>query len=87
MAKVEIYTRDFCGFCMRAKSLLETKGVPFTEYNIGMVPELRSEMVQRANGGTTVPQIFINGEHIGGCDEMLAMDRAGRLDPALAEAR
>lgn len=87
MAKVEIYTREFCGFCMRAKSLLETKGVPFTEYNIGMVPELRSEMVQRANGGTTVPQIFINGEHIGGCDEMLAMDRAGRLDPALAEAR
>lgn len=87
MAKVEIYTRDFCGFCMRAKSLLETKGVPFTEYNIGMEPELRSEMVQRANGGTTVPQIFINGEHIGGCDEMLAMDRAGRLDPALAEAR
>lgn len=87
MAKVEIYTRDFCGFCMRAKSLLESKGVDFTEYNVGMEPELRPEMIQRANGGTTVPQIFINGDHIGGCDELMALERAGRLDPVLAEAR
>lgn len=87
MAKVEIYMRDFCGFCMRAKSLLEAKGVDFTEYNVGMEPELRPEMIQRANGGTTVPQIFINGDHIGGCDELMALERAGRLDPVLAEAR
>lgn len=86
MAKVEIYTRDFCGFCMRAKALLETKKAEIVEYNIGMQPELRAEMIQRAIGATTVPQIFINGDHIGGCDELVALERAGRLDPALGVA-
>lgn len=86
MAKVEIYTRDFCGYCLRAKRLLESKGVAFTEYNIGMEPELRSEMIQRSNGGMTVPQIFINDESIGGSDDLMALDREGRLDSTLAVA-
>lgn len=86
MAKVEIYTRDFCGYCLRAKHLFESKGVSFTEYNIGMEPELRSEMIQRSNGGMTVPQIFINGDLIGGSDELAALEREGRLDSTLAAA-
>ena len=86
MAKVEIYTRDFCGFCSRAKSLLESKNIKFTEYNIGMDPGLRPEMIQRSNGGLTVPQIFINDDHIGGCDDLFALEQAGRLDPARAQA-
>ncbi len=85
MAKIEIYTRDFCGFCMRAKSLLESKDVEFTEYNIGMQPELRSEMIDRSAGASTVPQVFINGNHVGGCDELIELERSGRLDPALAQ--
>lgn len=86
MAKVEIYTRDFCGYCLRAKHLLESKGVAFIEYNIGMEPELRSEMIQRSNGGMTVPQIFINGDLIGGSDDLVALDIEGRLDSTLAAA-
>lgn len=86
MAKVEIYMRDFCGFCMRAKALLESKQVDFVEYNIGMETGLRAEMIQRAMGAYTVPQIFINDNHIGGCDELMALEREGRLDPVLAQA-
>ena len=84
MKPVELYTTPFCGYCMMAKRLLKQKGVEFTEYDVYANPDLRPEMVQRANGGTTVPQIFIDGTHIGGCDELHALDRAGKLDPMLA---
>ncbi|HEX3952146.1 MAG TPA: glutaredoxin 3 [Stellaceae bacterium] len=83
MAQVEIYTTMFCPYCSRAKSLLERKGVAFEEISLDEEPGRRGEMMQRANGGRTVPQIFINGEHIGGCDDMMALERAGRLDPKL----
>ena len=80
MVKVELYTTPFCPFCMRARALLQRKGVAFTEVNIIEEPERRIEMVQRAGGRTTVPQIFIGGEHIGGSDELVTLDRAGELD-------
>ena len=83
MVKVELYTTPFCPFCMRARALLQRKGVAFTEVNIIEEPERRIEMVQRAGGRTTVPQIFIGSEHIGGSDELLALDRAGELDARL----
>ncbi|GHD98348.1 glutaredoxin [Defluviimonas sp. 20V17] len=83
MPKVEIYTTPFCGFCLSAKRLLKKKGVDFTEYNVMTKPDLRREMMQRANGGHTVPQIFIDGTHVGGCDELYALDRSGKLDPML----
>ncbi len=83
MAKVTIYTRPFCGYCARALSLLETKGADFEEIEAGMDPELRREMMDRS-GRTTFPQIFVGEQHIGGCDDMLALDRAGKLDPMLA---
>lgn len=83
MAKVEIYTKAWCGYCARAKSLLERKGVPFEEYDITMGGPKRGEMIDRAQGGTSVPQIFIDGHHIGGSDDMAALDREGRLDPLL----
>ncbi len=86
MASVEIYTREFCGYCTRAKALLQGKGVDFVEYKAGDDMEKRREMIQRSNGGTTYPQIFINGRHVGGSDDIHALDRAGRLDPLLAEA-
>jgi glutaredoxin 3 len=86
MADVVIYTRPFCGYCARAISLLNQKGVPFTEVEAGMDPDKRREMVQRAGGRSTFPQIFIDGEHIGGCDEMMALERAGKLDPLLSAA-
>ena len=86
MADVVIYTRPFCGYCARAISLLTQKGVAFTEIEAGMDPDKRREMVQRAGGRSTFPQIFIGGEHIGGCDEMLALERAGKLDPLLSAA-
>jgi glutaredoxin 3 len=86
MADVVIYTRPFCGYCARAISLLSQKGVPFTEIEAGMDSEKRREMVQRAGGRNTFPQIFIGGDHIGGCDEMLALERAGKLDPLLSAA-
>lgn len=84
MAKVEIYTKAFCRFCFRAKSLLESKGVAFEEYDITMGGPQRQEMLQRSNGRTTVPQIFIDGSHIGGCDDLLALESRGGLDPLLA---
>jgi len=84
-AKVEIYTRDYCGYCTRAKALLSHKGVVFVEID-GTEPAMRREMIQRAMGGSTYPQIFINGVHVGGSDELHDLDAEGRLDPMLAEA-
>ncbi len=84
MAKVEIYTKFLCPYCTRAKSLLASKGVEFTEYDITMGGPKRDEMLSRAPGRTTVPQIFIDDRHIGGSDDLAALDRAGGLDPLLA---
>ena len=85
MVNVEIYTKGFCPYCTRAKALLRDKGVDFVEYDVTMDAPKRQEMIQRAHGGTTVPQIFINDQHIGGSDDMAALDRAGKLDPLLAQ--
>jgi glutaredoxin 3 len=82
-AKVEIYTSPFCGYCHRAKQLLTKKGVAFQEYDVLADSSLRDEMTQRAGGGSTVPQIFIDGKPVGGCDDLYALDRAGQLDPLL----
>jgi glutaredoxin 3 len=84
MATVEIYTKPTCGFCHMAKRLLNSKSVSFAETNITAQPAKRAEMVQRANGGTTVPQIFIDGKHVGGCDDLFALEQAGKLDKMLA---
>ena len=84
MAKVEIYTSPLCGFCHAAKRLLTAKGVDFSETDVSAEPDKRGEMVQRANGGRTVPQIFINDFHVGGCDDLYALERAGKLEPLLA---
>ena len=83
MAKVEMYSTMWCPYCSHARALLERKGVAFTEIDLMEEPGRRDEMIRRAGGRTTVPQIFINGEHIGGCDDMVALDRAGGLDPKL----
>ena len=83
MAHVTIYTRPFCGYCSRALALLAEKGAKFTEIEAGFDPSLRQEMVSRS-GRSTFPQIFVGETHIGGCDEMMALDRAGKLDPLLA---
>jgi len=84
MKPVTIYTRPFCMFCSRAVALLKQKNVNFNEIQAGMSTELRTEMIQRSNGGSTFPQIFVGDEHIGGCDDMLALDRAGKLDALLS---
>ncbi len=84
MANIEIYTKATCGYCMMAKKMLKSKNVKFTEFPVGMNAAKREEMIQRSNGGRTVPQIFINGEHIGGFDDMNALNKAGKLDPLLA---
>ena len=86
MAKVTIYTRQFCPYCSRAVSLLKEKKADFTEIDAGMDVALKEEMIQRSGGGRTFPQIFVGDTHIGGCDDMMAMDRAGKLDPMLAHA-
>ncbi len=83
---VEIYTTPFCGFCHAAKRLLTNKSVEFKEIDVSGDPSMRQEMMQRANGGYTVPQIFVAGSHIGGCDDLYALDRAGKLDPLLSAA-
>ena len=83
MAHVTIYTRPFCGYCARALKLLNDKGIEFTEIEAGFDPDKRREMMNRS-GRTTFPQIFVDDRHIGGCDEMMALERAGRLDPLLA---
>lgn len=84
VARIEIYTKLPCPYCVRAKLLLQAKGVDFEEYDIGMGGPKREEMLSRSNGRTTVPQIFIDDRHIGGSDDLAALDRAGRLDPLLA---
>jgi glutaredoxin 3 len=83
MAKVEMYSTMFCPYCARARSLLQRKGVSFTDIDIDAEPKRRDEMVKRANGGYTVPQIFIDGEHIGGSDDLMALENAGKLDAKL----
>lgn len=83
MAKVEMYTTMFCPYCSRARALLQRKGVDFADFDITEEPGRRTEMLRRAGGRTSVPQIFINGEHIGGSDELAALDRAGLLDAKL----
>ena len=84
MAKVEIYSTIFCGYCARAKALLTRKGVAYENIDVLEDPSRRDEMVARAGGGTTVPQIFIDGAHIGGSDDLYALERAGELDAKLA---
>ena len=86
MARVEIYTKAFCGYCARAKRLLDAKGVAFEEYDITFDAPKRAEMLQRALGRSTVPQIFIGGRHVGGCDDLHELEREGRLDPLLSGA-
>jgi glutaredoxin 3 len=83
MANVEIYTKAFCPYCSRAKALLAAKGVDPTEFDISMGGPKRAEMIQRAGGRSTVPQVFIGGQHIGGSDDLAALDRAGKLDALL----
>ena len=84
MKTVEIYTSPLCGFCHAAKRLLVDKGVSFAEIDLSRELARRSEMVQRAKGGRTVPQIFVGGTHVGGCDELYALERGGKLDTLLA---
>lgn len=83
MARIELYTKAFCGYCARAKALLTDKGVAFEEYDITMGGPKRQEMLERAKGGSTVPQIFIDDRHIGGSDDLAALNRQGKLDPLL----
>ncbi len=84
MKPVEIYTSPLCGFCHAAKRLLTQKGVKFTEIDVLANPDRKPEMIQRANGGRTVPQIFVGETHVGGCDDLYGLDRAGKLDSLLA---
>lgn len=85
MLKVEVYSKEICPYCVRAKKLLTKKGVEFTEIDISKQPELRDLMIQRANGRQTVPQIFINDKHVGGCDDLYALDAEGQLDNLLKD--
>lgn len=84
MKNVEIYTSPLCGFCHAAKRLLNGKGISFTEYDLSRTPEKRAEMLGRANGSHTVPQIFVGETHVGGCDDLFALDRAGKLESLMA---
>lgn len=84
MAKVEIYTTLLCPYCYRAKKLLQQKGVSFREFDLLAEPARRQEMLSRAGGRTSVPQIFIDDRHIGGCDDLYALDARGGLDPLLS---
>jgi glutaredoxin 3 len=84
MPKIEIYTQPYCGFCARAVRLLTEKGVAFTEISAPHGSSERESAIFRSNGRTTMPQIFIDDAHIGGCDDLVALDRSGRLDPLLA---
>lgn len=87
MARVEIYSTLFCPYCARAKALLAKKGVQFENIDLIEQPDRREEMIQRAGGRTSVPQIFIDGKHIGGSDDLYALDRAGKLDSLLGIAQ
>lgn len=86
MAQVEIYTTMLCPYCSRAKQLLEARGVQYKEFDVMTDGKLRAEMRERAGGRTSVPQIFINGQHVGGCDDLYALERAGKLQPLLDQA-
>jgi glutaredoxin 3 len=83
MAKIEIYSTQVCPYCVRAKDLLTRKGAQFTEIHVDNDDALRATMMARAGGRRTVPQIFINDQHIGGCDDLYALEQAGKLDPLL----
>jgi glutaredoxin 3 len=83
MAGVTIYTRMMCGYCSAAKRLLDTKGVAYVEHDASFSPELRQEMIQRANGRATFPQIFVGDVHVGGCDDLYELDERGGLDKLL----
>ncbi|HET6161759.1 MAG TPA: glutaredoxin 3 [Dongiaceae bacterium] len=85
MARVEIYTTMLCPYCWRAKKLLEERGAAFQEVDVMCDGSLRNEMRQRAGGRTSVPQIFINGQHVGGCDDLYALDRVGKLKALLEQ--
>ncbi|MFQ5623958.1 MAG: glutaredoxin 3 [Paracoccaceae bacterium] len=84
MNEIVLYTTPFCGYCRAAKRLLDKKGASYSEIDLYRFPDKRGEMVQRSRGGRTVPQIFIGGRHIGGFDELYALDLGGKLDPILA---
>jgi glutaredoxin 3 len=84
MANVTIYTRQFCGFCSAAKRLLDNKSVAYVEHDATFKPDLKREMIKRAKGGATFPQIFVGDTHVGGCDELHALERAGKLDALLS---
>lgn len=84
MPNIEIYTTRVCPYCVRAKALLKRKGQQFTEIDVSEDDDLMGKMVERSGGRMTVPQIFIDGQHIGGCDDLYEMDSAGKLDPLLA---
>jgi glutaredoxin 3 len=83
MNQVTVYTKPYCPYCVRALRLLDEKGVDYVEIEAAFDPELRREMIQRASGRSTYPQIFVGERHIGGCDEMMALERQGQLDPLL----
>ena len=87
MARIDIYTTRFCAYCQSAKALLTRKGLTFSEIDVTGDHEGRNQMVQRANGRMTVPQIFIGATHVGGFDELYRLERAGKLDPLLANER
>lgn len=86
MADVVIYTKNYCPYCRDAKELLQKKGLSFTEYDLMTEPQRRNEMIAKAGGRTTVPQIFINGQHLGGCDDIYALERQGKLDAIIRGA-
>ena len=86
MTQIKIYTTPTCGFCHAAKRLLSSKGAAFAEVDLAREPDRRAEMVGRANGRRTVPQIFVGETHVGGCDDLFALERAGKLDPLLQGA-
>jgi len=84
MPDIEIYTKDYCPYCTRAKELLDSKNVEYTEYDITGDDAAQEKMAERTGGPRTVPQIFVDGEPVGGCDEIHALDEQGKLDPLLA---
>ncbi|WP_299619916.1 glutaredoxin 3 [Pelagibius sp.] len=83
MTKIEVYSSMLCPYCYRAKKLLETKGAAFTEIDVMLQPRRRAEMVERSGGRTSVPQIFINDRHVGGCDDLFALEAGNKLEPLL----
>jgi glutaredoxin 3 len=86
MPEIEVYTTPICPYCLSAKELLRRKGLPFLEINVAGEPQRRAEMIARANGRTTVPQIFVGDRHLGGCDDLYALEEAGELDRLLTES-